>query len=61
MMFDLPFTEDFRRVYARARVVRSVIIGDRDVFGIAFAFIAFGKDTEQVLDQYIELRERRQA
>ncbi|MDQ1363943.1 MAG: PilZ protein, partial [Pseudomonadota bacterium] len=31
MLFDLPFSSDFRRVYVKGKVVRAVIIGDRNV------------------------------
>ena len=60
MLFDLPFDDAFRRVYARVKVVRSVIIGGKDVFGIAFSFTGFGKNTEQVLEKYLELRQLKQ-
>ena len=60
MLFDLPFDDDFRRVYARAKVVRSVVIGDKDVYGIAFVFTGFGKNTDQVLEKYLELRQLKQ-
>lgn len=58
MLFDLPFKKDFRRVFVRAKVVRSTIIGGKDVFGIAFSFGEFAKDTKKVLQEYIRLREQ---
>lgn len=61
MLFDLPFENDFRRVYARAKVIRSVIIGGKDVYGIAFAFTSFAKDTEEVLEQYLDYRSVQQG
>lgn len=60
MLFDLPFDDAFRRVYARAKVVRSVVVGNKHVFGIAFTFTSFAKDTEKVLEKYLELREFKQ-
>lgn len=56
MLFDLPFSTDFKRVYVRGEVVRAVIIGGKDVYGIAFNFVEFARDTEKVLDKYLELR-----
>ncbi|MCW9015256.1 MAG: PilZ domain-containing protein [Gammaproteobacteria bacterium] len=56
LLFDLPFDNDFKRVYVKAEVVRSIIIGDRDVFGIALVFREFARDTEQVLGKYLDLR-----
>lgn len=56
MLFDLPFTTDFKRVYVKAEVVRAVIIGGKDVYGIAFNFVEFGRDTDKVLEKYLELR-----
>ena len=61
MLFDLPFDKDFKRVIVKAEVVRSIVIGGKDVFGIAFMFKEFGKDTEKVLEKYLELRELKRA
>lgn len=61
MLFDLPFKKDFKRVFVRARVVRSNIIGDKDVFGIAFIFSEFAKGTKNVLEDYLRLREQQQS
>ena len=58
MAFDLPFDDDFKRVFVKARVVRSVIIGSRNMFGLAFLFTEFAKGTDQVLANYLELRGR---
>ena len=60
MLFDLPFDDAFRRVSVRAKVVRSVVIGGKDVYGIAFAFTGFGKNTDQLLEKYLELRQLKQ-
>lgn len=60
MMFDLPFKKDFKRVFVRAKVVRTNIIGGKDVFGIAFVFSEFAKDTKKVLEEYIRFREQYQ-
>lgn len=57
MAFDLPFKTEFKRVLVKAKVVRSIVIGSRNVYGLAFVFTEFGKDAEQVLQKYIELRE----
>lgn len=56
MAFDLPFTSDFRRVYVKARVVRSIVIGSRNIFGLAFVFSEFAKDTDKILEKYLEMR-----
>ena len=56
MAFDLPFKDDFRRVLVKAKIVRSVVIGSRNMYGLAFLFTEFAKDTDQVLAKYIELR-----
>lgn len=58
ILFDLPLKKDFKRVFVRARVVRWNIIANRDVFGIAFSFSEFGKDTKKVLEEYIRLRQQ---
>ena len=59
MLFDLPFTGQFERVYVRATVMRCVIIGNRDLFGIALQFTEFARDTQAVLERYIEHREQK--
>jgi len=56
MFFDLPFADDFKRVFVKAEVVRAVVIGNRDVFGIAFNFTQFARQSELILQQYIEIR-----
>jgi c-di-GMP-binding flagellar brake protein YcgR len=61
MLFDLPFAHDFQRVYVKAEVVRSLIIGNRHVYGIAFNFIEFARGTDKVLMKYLELRGLKQA
>jgi len=54
--FDLPFTADFKRVIVKARVVRTVMIGSRSLYGLAFVFTEFVKDSEDILEQYMQLR-----
>jgi len=56
MAFDLPFQTDFKRVFVRAKIVRSIVIGSRNLFGLAFVFTEFAKDSERVLEKYLELR-----
>jgi len=56
--FDLPFTTDFKRVMVRARVVRSIVIGSRGVYGLAFVFTEFIKESEETLEKYISLRKQ---
>lgn len=58
MAFDLPFTSDFQRVFVKAKVVRSIVIGNRNMFGLAFIFSEFAKDTDKILDKYLEMRSR---
>ena len=59
MFFDVPLGEEFPRVYARGRVVRVVMIATHDAFGIGFQFVKFYKNSESVLQQYIDSRLRR--
>jgi len=56
MAFDLPFKDDFGRVLVKAKVVRSIIIGNRNMYGLAFIFTEFAKDTDKVLANYLKLR-----
>jgi len=56
MFFDLPFAQDFKRIYVKGEVVRAVVIGNRDVFGIAFNFIQFARQSDLFLQKYIEIR-----
>ena len=56
LAFDLPFATEFKRVLVKAQVVRSVVIGSRGVYGLAFVFTEFIKDSDQVLEKYMELR-----
>ena len=58
MAFDLPFKDDFKRVFVKAKVVRAVVIGSRNMYGLAFIFTEFAKGTDQVLAKYMELRGR---
>ena len=60
MLFDLSFDTEFQRVYVKARVVRSFVIGNRNVYGIAFSFVEFARDTEKVLKKFLELRSLKQ-
>jgi PilZ domain len=61
MMFDLVFTDEIKRIYAKARVQRSELLGGRDVYGIGFQFLSFAKNTGEILDKYLELREMKQG
>lgn len=61
MLFDLPFANEFKRVIVKAEVVRSVMIGGKDVYGIAFNFTEFARDTDKVLEKYLEMRALKQA
>ncbi len=54
--FDLPFVDEFKRVLVKARVVRTVVIGSRDLFGMAFVFSEFGAEAQEVLSKYLKLR-----
>ncbi len=54
--FDLPFVDDFKRVLVRAKVVRTVVIGSRNLFGMAFVFSEFAGDAQEVLSKYLKLR-----
>ncbi len=56
MAFDLPFKDDFGRVLVKARVVRSIVIGSRNMYALAFVFTEFAKDTDKVLAKYLEVR-----
>lgn len=56
LAFDLPFAVDFKRVIVKARVVRTVMIGSRSLYGLAFLFTEFVKDSEDILEQYMQLR-----
>jgi len=56
MAFDLPFADEFMRVFVKARVVRTVVIGSRDLYGMAFVFAEFGKGTDEVLKKYLQQR-----
>lgn len=56
MAFDLPFKDDFGRVLVKAKVVRSIVIGNRNMYGLAFIFTEFAKDTDKVLAKYLKLR-----
>jgi len=56
LAFDLSFVADFKRVVVKARVVRTVVIGSRSLYGLAFVFTEFVNDAENILGQYMELR-----
>lgn len=56
MAFDLPFKDSFQRVLVKAKVVRSIVIGSRNMYGLAFIFTEFAKDSENVLAKYLDLR-----
>lgn len=59
MLFELPFEKDFQQVYVGAEVVRSVVIGARNAYGIAFRFVSFARASDKVLSAYLALRESR--
>jgi len=61
MMFDVPFSDEMKRIFVKARVMRSELIGGKDVYGIGFLFLSFAKNTGELLDKYIELREMKQG
>jgi len=61
MMFDVPLVDGMPRIYVRARVMRTTLIGDRDVYGMGFQFLNFSKDSEVSLDKYLDLRESKQG
>lgn len=56
LAFDLPFSNEFKRVLVKARVVRSVVIGSRSLYGLAFVYTEFGNATDKILEQYMKLR-----
>jgi len=56
LAFDLPFTNEFKRVIVKAQVVRTVVIGSRGLYGLAFEFTEFAKEAEKILEQYMQLR-----
>jgi len=56
LVFDLPFTNEFKRVIVKARVVRSVVIGSRSLYGLAFVYTEFANETDKILEQYMTLR-----
>jgi len=51
--FDLPFKEEFKRVLVKAKIVRSIVIAGRDVYGLA---MVFANDTDSVLKAYLVKR-----
>ena len=59
--FDLLLSNEFKRVFARGQVMRSVLLGGKDVYGIAFSFKSFAKDSEAVLEEYIDLKISQQS
>jgi len=54
--FDLPFSEEFKRVLVKAKIVRSVMIANRGLYGLAFVFGDFVNQSESVLEDYLEQR-----
>lgn len=58
LAFDLAFTNDFQRVLVKGRIVRSVVIGSRGVYGLAFVFTEFAKETDKILEKYMEYRKQ---
>ncbi|RDH81666.1 MAG: hypothetical protein DIZ80_16500 [endosymbiont of Galathealinum brachiosum] len=61
LAFDLPFTDEFKRVLVKARIVRSIVIGSRSLYGLAFVYTEFAKDTDKVLEKYLKLRKTQTA
>jgi len=61
LMFDVAFSNEIKRIYARVRVMRSGLIGGKDVYGIGFQFLSFSKNTGEILNKYLELREMKQG
>ena len=57
LAFDLAFTEGFKRVLVKARIVRSVIIASRNLYGLALVFTEFVNGTDEVLEAYLDLRD----
>jgi len=55
MAFDLPYGEESKRVFARAKVVRASVVAKRNAYCLAFIFTSFGKKTDKILENYIEL------
>ncbi|MCW8955310.1 MAG: PilZ domain-containing protein [Gammaproteobacteria bacterium] len=53
LMFAVMLNNDIEQVYARGKVVRCFAIAGRNVFGIAFVFLALHNDSEKVLDRYL--------
>jgi hypothetical protein len=60
MIFDVPLVDEMPRIYVRVRVMRSTLIGGKDVYGVAFQFLHFSNGSEALLDKYLELRETKQ-
>lgn len=56
LAFDLPLVNEFKRVLVKARVVRSVVLGSRSLYGLAFVYTEFVNETDKVLEQYMKLR-----
>ena len=58
MMFDVAFNDEIKRIFVKSHVTRSALIGGKDVYGIAFRFMSFAKETEEVLEKYLSYREQ---
>jgi len=56
MAFNLSFADEFKRVMVRAKVVRTVVIGSRDLFGMAFVFTELVGESQEILSKYLKLR-----
>ena len=61
LAFDLPLVNEFKRVLVKARVVRSVVIGSRSLYGLAFVYTEFANETDKTLEQYMKLRKSQAA
>jgi len=56
MAFDLQFAHEFKKILVKARVVRTIVIGSRNMYGMAFVFTELAEGAKEVLDKYLKLR-----
>ncbi|MCW9047290.1 MAG: PilZ domain-containing protein [Gammaproteobacteria bacterium] len=56
LAFDLPLANEFKKVLVKARVVRSVVLGSRSLYGLAFVYTEFVNETDKTLEKYMKLR-----
>ena len=57
--FDLALSGEFKRVIVKAKIVRSVVVASRNVYGLALVFTDFARNTDKVLEEYLELRAKK--